>query len=49
MPASLPGRYPGDRPAPCGQYLPWVAGNRPARDVEDALDRIERAIGGLPR
>jgi hypothetical protein len=30
------------------QYLPWTAGHRPARDVEAALDRIERAISQLP-
>jgi hypothetical protein len=30
------------------QYLPWVAGQRPTRDVEAALDRIEQAMGRLP-
>jgi phosphotransferase family enzyme len=29
------------------QYLPWIAGHRPTRDVEAALDRIEQAISGL--
>jgi aminoglycoside phosphotransferase (APT) family kinase protein len=30
------------------QYLPWTAGNRPTRDVEAALDRIDRALSQLP-
>ena len=29
------------------QYLPWMAGHRPARDVEAALDRIEQALARL--
>jgi hypothetical protein len=29
------------------QYLPWTAGQRPAADVEAALDRIERALEQL--
>jgi hypothetical protein len=29
------------------QYLPWTAGHRPTRDVEAALDQIERALGQL--
>jgi hypothetical protein len=29
------------------QYLPWTAGYRPTRDVEAALDRIERALSRL--
>jgi hypothetical protein len=29
------------------QYLPWMAGHLPTSDVEAALDRIERALGGL--
>ncbi len=30
------------------QYLPWIAGHRPTRDVDAALDRLEQAISGLP-
>jgi thiamine kinase-like enzyme len=30
------------------QYLPWTAGNRPAGDVEAALDRIEQTLSQLP-
>jgi thiamine kinase-like enzyme len=30
------------------QYLPWTAAHGQTRDVEAALDRIERAIGQLP-
>ncbi len=30
------------------QYLPWTAGYQPTRDVEAALDRIERALSQLP-
>jgi hypothetical protein len=29
------------------QYLPWTTGHRPTRDVEAALDQIERALGRL--
>jgi aminoglycoside phosphotransferase (APT) family kinase protein len=29
------------------QYLPWMAGHRPTRDVETALDQIEQALGEL--
>jgi aminoglycoside phosphotransferase (APT) family kinase protein len=30
------------------QYLPWMTEHRPTRDVEAALDRIERALDDLP-
>jgi hypothetical protein len=30
------------------QYLPWTVAHRSAREVEAALDRIERALGQLP-
>lgn len=30
------------------QYLPWTTAHQPTRDVEAALDRIERALGQLP-
>jgi hypothetical protein len=30
------------------QYLPWTTAYQPTRDVEAALDRIERALGQLP-
>jgi hypothetical protein len=29
------------------QYLPWTTAHRPTREVEAALDRIERALGQL--
>ena len=29
------------------QYLPWMTAHRPTREVEAALDRIERALGQL--
>jgi hypothetical protein len=29
------------------QYLPWTTAHRPTRDVEDALDQIERALSQL--
>jgi hypothetical protein len=29
------------------QYLPWTTAHRPTRDVESALDQIERALGQL--
>jgi len=30
------------------QYLPWTAAHRSTREVDAALDRIERALGQLP-
>jgi hypothetical protein len=29
------------------QYLPWTTAHRPTRDVEAALDQIERALSQL--